>query len=287
MKNILDVNVSQFNNYYTKENPITVNLYKWLKNDQYKLEVEKIREIKDKKERNAIKATLPAITPSGLFSKCNTAGLTESSGIICLDIDYKDNYVIKNFHELKTEFCKLKNVAYCGLSVSGEGYFLMIPISEPEKHKEHFLALENDFKRFNVKIDPACKDMCRLRGYSWDDNAYFNLSAETYTKQYSEIRKQKPIGKYEGNTNEKVDEQIRNICSSGIVLANSYEEWIKICFALISEFGSSARDMFHAISSQHPKYDFDETEKQFNYCLNSKGNGIGIGTFFYYFNQIN
>jgi len=134
MKSVLDVEVSCFKSYTGKE-PKSVNLLAWLTSDKYKKEVCTLRKIQNKPRRDEIKASLPAITVSGVFNPVRKEGkLVRHSGLICIDIDTKDNEGIANFIELKEELFKIKNVAYAGLSVSGNGFFLIMPIKYPKLH---------------------------------------------------------------------------------------------------------------------------------------------------------
>jgi hypothetical protein len=50
-------------------------------------EVAEIRATNNKEERDRIKATLPAITPSGIFTKREAVGLVHHSGFIQFDVD--------------------------------------------------------------------------------------------------------------------------------------------------------------------------------------------------------
>jgi hypothetical protein len=180
---ILDQEISCFRNYFVVDNPAPVNLLKWLKTDKYRAQVEAIRETSNSLELASLKKQLPAITPSGLFSKRNRSGLVRHSGLICIDIDRKGNEWISNFADLKREFSKLKNVAYAGLSVSGSGFFLLIPIERPEYHLEYFFALEEDFEALGISIDRSCSNVDRLRGASWDPEGFFNPSPVIYSKR--------------------------------------------------------------------------------------------------------
>jgi len=178
MKSILNIEVSCFGNYDTPTNPKQVNLLSWLQSDKYKDKVDRIRAIEDKTIRDELKATLPAITASGVFSYRAKKNMLKHSGFIAIDIDFKGNETIGNFSELKTQICNIKNVAYCGLSVSGRGYWCLIPIAYPDKHEQHFKTLQWAFKLFGIKIDESCKDVSRLRGYSYDTDGYFNHNPE-------------------------------------------------------------------------------------------------------------
>ena len=191
---ILNVEVSCFPSYTSPANPKPVNLLTWLQSDKYRDRVLQLRNIQDKKERDRLKATLPAITPSGTFTRRQETGLIEHSGFICLDIDQKGNEHIGNFADLKTHLSRFLNVAYCGLSVSGTGYFVLVLLAHPGRHKEHFAALEQDFAQYGILIDTACKDVARLRGYSFDDAPFFRHDALPYVK-LSEPVKRPPLNR--------------------------------------------------------------------------------------------
>lgn len=79
----------------------------------------------------------------------------------------------------------------------------------------------------------------------------------------------------------QVEEIISEIESRGLDIAPSYDEWVKLGFALVSEFKETGREYFQRLSTLHPGYEFNATDKQYNNCLNSKGSGITLSTFFY------
>ena len=185
MNSILDTEVSCFANYDTPANPKPVNLLSWLKSDKYRIPVERIRSIMDKAERDSIKATLPAITPSGLFTYRSVNHLVRHSGFIQFDIDEKGNESVGNFSELKGQISRIKNVAYCGLSVSGTGFWGLIPIASPDKHNQHHKAIQEAFAGLGIAIDPAPKSVASLRGYSYDQAAYFNHNATVFEKLHT------------------------------------------------------------------------------------------------------
>ena len=109
-------------------------------------------------------------------------GLIAHSGLICIDIDEKDNPDVAEFDRLNELIRIIPYVVYCGHSIGGKGYFVIIPIASPEKHKEHFEALRQDFARCGITIDKSGKDVTRLRIYSYDNTAYINPSAATYER---------------------------------------------------------------------------------------------------------
>jgi hypothetical protein len=189
LDSILNIDVSCFANYDSPANPRSVNLLQWLISAKYTRQVQAIRNIEDKEIRDKIKATLPAITPSGLFSYRSKDCLIRHSGFIQFDIDQKGNETIANYKELKKEICKIPNVAYCGLSVSGKGFWGLIPVENPERHNLYFKYIEKWFEARGLLIDSAPKSVCSLRGYSYDPEAYFNDKAIVLQKFFVEPAK--------------------------------------------------------------------------------------------------
>ncbi|GHB45656.1 BT4734/BF3469 family protein [Mongoliitalea lutea] len=189
MKSILDIEVSCFKDYEETAHPKTVNLLSWLTSTKYKDKVDLIRTLDDKKERDAIKSTLPAITPSAILKNRKRGiplmeKLVKHSGFIQIDIDKsKNNLGISNWDDLKAELCKLPNIAYFGLSASGRGFWGLIPIPpEPENHKRYFDSLEKIFLGWGIELDGQPKNIASLRGYSYDLEPYFNHQAVQFTK---------------------------------------------------------------------------------------------------------
>ena len=183
MKSILDIEISCFADYSTPSDPKTVNLLTWLTSTKYKDQVDLIRSLDDKKKRDAIKSTLPCITPSGLFTYRSQKNLVKHSGFIQIDIDrMKSNLEISNWDDLKDELSKLPQIAYFGMSASGQGYWGLIPIPpDPDNHKGYFETLFDIFlNRWGIELDDKPKNIASLRGYSYDLTAYFNHEAKTF-----------------------------------------------------------------------------------------------------------
>lgn len=176
--------VSLFKNF-TDSHPIgEVDILHWLTNPSHELlkALDLIRQTNDKKLRNTIKARLPAITPSGLFSVRKIEGLISHSGLICLDIDAGDNPTIDDWNGLKSRLPDLEHILYAGLSASGRGLFCLVPIADGKQHLQHFFALERDFLQAGIVLDPTCKDVSRLRGFAYDPDTYVNFGARVYEK---------------------------------------------------------------------------------------------------------
>lgn len=170
---------------FTDPRPVgEVDILHWLLEPSHELlkVLDLIRNTDDKETRNAIKARLPAVTPSGLFEVRRIDALIAHSGLICLDIDAGDNPSIDDWNALKLRLPLAEHVLYAGLSASGRGLFCLVPIADGKRHLQHFLALERDFREAGIVLDAACKDVTRLRVFSYDVSAFVNLDARPYEK---------------------------------------------------------------------------------------------------------
>lgn len=82
------------------------------------------------------------------------------------------------------------------------------------------------------------------------------------------------------DTRAKVERVLSLIEQKGIDITNGYDNWLKVGFALTSEFQEAGRGFFHRVSRQNPEYKASDTDKQYNKCLSAHGDGISIATFF-------
>lgn len=283
--------VSYFPDCHTAEHPQSMCLLDWLRlrSEDLVWKVQYIRKIKDPVRRTAAKESLPAITPSGLFTYRSRESLAKHSGLICLDIDGKDNEG-ESLESLKATVTALPWVAYCGLSVSGNGLFALVPIAYPGRHLEHFRALQRDLFGIGVKIDPACSDVARLRFYSYDPNPYYNHEADTYETILEPERKAAPANTNDtptDRTRRAVDDLVKQICRAGVDITGENKDWYNIGCSLAAEFGSEGRGYFHEVSQFYSnptkghRYDPEETEKMYDRCMKS-ADRYSIRTFFYY-----
>lgn len=276
---ILNVNISSFENCQSTI-PKNIPLLNWLTNIQYRSKVEQLRSLQDEGLQKIIKASLPAITPCGQFSYRDTEHLIEHSGFLVFDIDKKDNKHI-SFDGLREQISHIPSVAYCGLSVRGLGLWGLVPIpkSTPEEHKQRFSALKKDFKVFDINLDPSGSDICRLRIYSWDPEAYFNHDAKLYTKIFKPQPKKTNRPAY-SDTRDRVEAVISQIKDKKTDITSIYDEWFKIGCSLYNEFGESGRGYFHAVSQYHDKYNANETDKIYDDILKHDYSKVDIGVFF-------
>lgn len=243
-----------------------------------------LRHLSDKDERNAWKRRLPQATISGVFlptrSKLN---LSQLSGLICIDIDAKDNPDIRDWEKLKHQLAILPQVFYGSLSVSGNGIFVIIPLCYPDKHLWQFKQLQHDFGKMGIVIDAACSDMTRMRCMSYDEHPIINENAIPYEGLY--IEPPKPKRTFRDYPNEQgilvqVGECCKQIQRYGIDITAGYDQWLKVGCSLAT-LGEDGRDFFHLCSQQNLGYNEAKTDKMFSDLLRRNYQSININTFFW------
>ena len=63
-------------------------------------------------------------------------------------------------------------------------------------------------------------------------------------------------------------------------ITNAYRDWLRLGFALADGLGEGGRQLFHDLSRLCRKYEETECDKQYTHCLNGRGSGITVKTFF-------
>lgn len=282
----------------------TINLWEWLLlENKYTPYINDIRASSNEDERKFLKSKLPAITPSGVFSKRKADCLVEPTNLICIDIDGKDNPSISDMEELKKKLSKLSYIMYCGLSASGKGLFCIIPYKDYRNHKLHFNALEQEFKDMGIVVDSSCSDIGRLRFYSYDEYPYANPDAEIYTRtleKMPEIKQSRfhqktdivhnsnqTLQNIDKNTmsleefflsptnmdyasatplskTQKVERLLKRVIEEKKDITLIQKDWIAICCIIKNLFGDEGRELFHQVSSFYPKYDYDEADDEYS-----------------------
>ena len=286
----LDVEVSRYSGA-TDSIGTSANLKQFLFSEEFKDIAEEIRSGRTPEERHEIKGRvkgrIPCVTIGGKFSKRDTSHIEKYSNLIGLDIDLKDNKEI--MQDVPSILRELPYVAYCGKSISGDGYFAICEISDSKDFKSHFLALQEDMKNLGITLDPQCKDISRLRFATYDPDAYYNPFAETYTKVYVEKPKAAaPV--YSRSTyhqhsfttsssTEVLENAIKDLRASGGSIPDDYQTWFNLSMSL-STLGEAGRSYFHELSSTSSKYDPATCDEQFDRVLSSysSNNEFSLGT---------
>lgn len=258
---------------------IEFNEYLYLiKNGHWQDEVINYRAIQNPDERKAAKRKITAVTPSGEFTGRGQAGLKSHSGLICIDVDDKDN---DNLNEKVRALSRDPFVYAYHQSLGGLGYAIYFKI-EPTKHLEAYLALEKYLgDTYHLIADKACKDVTRLRFVSFDPFLYLNPKDTPVFKKYLKKEAQISTRTIHAHTSQDMEYIISQIRSRRIDLTESYHDWIQIGFALADQYGEGGRDYFHAISEMHPEYNQQSTDAKYDNFLKTNDGSVGIATLFY------
>ena len=83
------------------------------------------------------------------------------------------------------------------------------------------------------------------------------------------------------DTASRVEALIAELRASGRDITADYGDWLKVGFALASEFGESGRRYFHDISSIYSGYNQEESDTKYSECLKSGNGRTDISTLFY------
>ena len=173
-------------------------------------------------------------------------------------------------------------------SVSGNGLCVVVKIDK-RKHKESFSGLAMYyFQNYKIVIDRACKDVSRARFVSYDPDAYHNPKSEIFREYIKENDYEKNFNEVVFATNTNVDFVVSQIVRNKINICHNYSDWLKVGFALASEFGEGGREYFRLISQVSGMYRNDSqaansvlVDKQYDNCLKARGSGVTIKSFFY------
>lgn len=174
------ISVSLFSDWSHPVPIRSICLREWLFGSEWQAQVERIRACSDPKVRRMLKAQLPVVTPAGIFTRRHRHGLHTYSGLLCVDIDGKENSGISDWDLVKRQLNTFENLLYAGLSVGGNGLFLLFRVVDPATYLVAFKCITEQLReRFGLVADKACKDICRLRCVSYDPEPYWNPDATT------------------------------------------------------------------------------------------------------------
>ncbi len=176
--------------------------------DRWKPHVERLRALrkeygaaaKKMPEYANTKKMLPGATLSGLFAtwpdECvrkdgtkftapvsrRESHLQRHTGWLAIDIDLADNNQLSDFENVRM-VCRFRpEIALLMRSCSGAGYFGLVRLAYPDRHKEQFKALIREYAALGITLDKQCGNIGRVRFASWDDpeHIYINERACEY-----------------------------------------------------------------------------------------------------------
>lgn len=201
-------NVGRFIDIETGECITQMSIHDFCLTDRWKPYVERLRALRDKFGDSAkkmpeyiqTKKRLPGATLSGLFDLRNDecvrrdgskfvspvsrreTHLLKHTGWLAIDIDFGDNANLSNFDNIRTTCSFRPEIALVMRSCSGTGYFGLVRLAYPDRHKEQFKALIKEYAALGIMLDKQCGNIGRVRFASWDDprRIYINEKATPY-----------------------------------------------------------------------------------------------------------
>lgn len=222
-----------------------------------------------KQNKIDLKALLQCYTPAGLLETKKKGIVKEvnRTGIMQLDFDHNDIYEY-DIEELKRCVFDLPFIGFCGLSCSGDGFYALALIAEPERlsdYAEHcFMVLE----RHGIKADQSKgKKVENLRYLSYDSNMLIRDNPESlHIKRFQTKRAPKrtvnnnyPVQNYNGN------EGLLRSCLNKIKYAQTGQRWATVQNVSYTLGGLGDPALIYAIKSEiesNPEFAGEEAK----YC---------------------
>ena len=203
-----------------------------------------------------------------------TENINSLNGLIVLDVDVEVD------SNLRAKLCADKYTYILHSSFSGDGICVFIKIN-PERFLESFNQLaQYYFSNFNITIDQACKNKNRLRYLSYDPDVFFNEKAQQFKAKLEPKPKRKEVPIF--SSLDDFEFVLKQINDRGIdLIKGEYERYIRIGFALFSEFGADkGKQYFEFINQFNSKFQPNKFDKEWKSLC--KEGSTKIGTFYHY-----
>lgn len=240
-----------------------------------------IRAERDEAKRDAMKKQAPLVTISGVFPERKDSQLKQHSGLIAIDIDHLNEKV----EEYRRNLSQDKYCYAIFTSISGRGLCMLVKI-DGARHRDAFTAISAYLlAEYNIVIDPACINESRARFVSYDPYLLQNEDSAIFKKYLPKEKKRKlPAPIFVQND---FDVMINAMVEQGVNCADSYEDWLKVCFGLASHFGEGGREYFHRLSAISGKYDRDVCDKIYTRAVKGSGSSkrASIATIYWFAKQ--
>ncbi len=255
------------------------------------------------------KKHLPGATLSGLFALYEDDSLThpgqrvmvsrrethlkQHTGWLAIDIDLSDNTQMSNFENVRM-ICRFRpEIALLMRSCSGSGYFGLVKLAYPERHKDQFKALLKDYAAIGITLDKACSNIGRVRFASWDDpeHIYINEKVVPYKGlegeqvQLVSLASRQAYRSHAANVDYQVESDsnfwcqqrvqdrlveviVQELVSNQKNITESYDDWVKAGWALRSH--PYGLELFHQLSRCSSKYNEAQINLKWQQLGNSK-----------------
>ena len=244
------------------------------------------------------KKMLPGATLSGLFALYEDDSIThpgqrvmvsrrdshlqQHTGWLAIDIDLADNMQMSNFDNVRM-ICRFRpEIGLLMRSCSGSGYFGLVRLAYPDRHKEQFKALMKDYAAIGITLDKACSNIGRVRFASWDEpeHIYMNENVVPYKglegeqSQLVSLALRQTYSSHHENVEHRAEDNshfweqqraqdrlieviVQELVGNHRNITESYEEWVKVGWALRSH--PYGLHLFHQLSRCSSKYNEAQT----------------------------
>ena len=279
-------------------NKTLVEVLSEIKNDSHKNYTELLHNLYENKEYELYsikKKALPSATFCASFEKNNRkkSGLLNYNCIMILDVDKIGK---KKMNEVLSVFSKDKYIFAFWKSPSQDGVkgLLSIDYLDTEinnettdyHHKRCFRKLKDYFfNEYNIELDNSGSDFTRLCFISYDKNLILKSNYEKFQiseSEYSEVIKKNnqskiksattknihnrkfilnnTIGKNKSKDKTEIRKIIHFLEKNNLSVTNSYDNWLKIAFAIANTFSFDLGKMYFLKISKQDSLKFNEKE---------------------------
>jgi len=179
MTNTSSENITMFPSIKSIDSPHYTKLedaLKRIKEGKSKDKVEQVR-----LGESDMKKELPVALFSGVFKGRRDSQIEGHSGLIVLDFDHVD------VNDYKSLLGTDEFIRACWVSPSGDGLKALVKITNPERHRDHFRALQAYFDRtYGLEVDPSGINVSRACFESYDPDIISNEESKKFGAMLSE-----------------------------------------------------------------------------------------------------
>lgn len=266
-------------------------IYKFISGNELKKVTESLREDynsgKEEEYKKKKSKHLPYVTFGGVFKNREDKGLETPSNYLTIDIDHISD-TTKNLIELREELSEDTEIGVRLIFISPSGNGLKVvcetstEIKDKDSYKEVYKALSHYINtKYKIQVDKT-SDISRACLLAYDKEAIFKTGDYKFDPGRHPLPKEnkpKPVLReiynLPGTDGDGIEEIVQRVESLGIDIAPNYTEYLPLCFAF-SSLGERGRSLLHRVCRFSPKYNQEQTDKQFDECSKTSGQNIGF-----------
>ena len=219
-------------------------------------------------------------------------GLLSPSGLVIIDIDHISRSGV-SLEELRSRISSdpETGVRLVFVSPSGDGLKLVCKTDSRIETLSQYEDIYNRLRNYinttypEIEVDKSGKDVTRLCLLPFDSEAIWRDWEDTFHPERHPLpstRRNSPREDYrdllrEWEDGDGVEEIVRRVEESGRDIAPEYLDYLPLVYAFTA-LGERGRSLLHRVCRLSPKYNPEETDRDWENCLNS-GETQSIGYF--------